>query len=60
MKNKQIILKLIEESKEGLSIQELSKLTNLSRTTVKIALAELEGSGKIKSKKRGNLRIHYV
>ena len=61
------IEKVIEEVKRilgkdnrGLTIQELSELTNVSRITVSMALMKLEGAKVINVREIGNCKLHYL
>ena len=59
--------KVIEEIKEilkkdarGLTIQELSEKTHVSRITTAMALMKLEGMGLIDVRIIGNCKLHYL
>ncbi|MFH0733853.1 MAG: HTH domain-containing protein [bacterium] len=59
--------KVIEQAKEllkkntrGLTIQEFSEKTKVSRITASIALAKLEGQGLIDVRIIGNCKLHYL
>jgi predicted transcriptional regulator len=61
------INRVIEEIKEilrkdtrGLTIQELSEKTNVSRITAAMALMKLEGAGLIDVRTIGNCKLHYL
>ena len=61
------INQIIEEIKEilrkdtrGLTIQELSELTKVSRITAAMALMKLEGAGMIDVRVIGNCKLHYL
>ena len=61
------IEKVIEEIKEilkfdsrGLTIQELSEKTNVSRITTAMALMKLEGARLIEVRVIGNCKLHYL
>jgi len=51
---------ILREDTRGLTIQELSKLTKVSRITASIALAKLEGAGLIDIRVIGNCKLHYL
>jgi len=58
--------RIIEEIKEilrkdtrGLTIQELSESTKVSRITAAMALMKLEGAGMITVRVIGNCKLHY-
>ncbi len=59
--------KVIEEIKEilkkdnrGLTIQELSEKTHVTRITASMALMKLEGMGLIDVRIIGNCKLHYL
>ncbi len=54
------IKRILKEDTRGLTIQELSKLTKVSRITACIALAKLEGAGEIDVRIIGNCKLHYL
>ena len=61
------INQIIEEIKEilrkdtrGLTIQELSELTKVSRITAAMALMKLEGARMIDVRVIGNCKLHYL
>lgn len=54
------IKRILKEDTRGLTIQELSIKTKVSRITAKIALAKLEGAGLIDARIIGNCRLHYL
>lgn len=54
------IKKILKEDTRGLTIQELSEKTKVSRITASIALAKLEGAGEIDVRVIGNCKLHYL
>jgi predicted transcriptional regulator len=58
MEQEKIIVGLIHDSKTGLSITEIVKLTNQPRSTVRINLAHLEGANKIRYRKIGMAKVY--
>lgn len=56
---KQMILKILEENPDGLTIQEISKLGKISRITATIYVHELIGEGLIVERKIGAYRLLY-
>ena len=59
--------KVIEEVKDilrrdsrGLTIQELSEQTRVSRITAAMALMKLEGEGIVEVRVIGNCKLHYL
>jgi predicted transcriptional regulator len=57
---KEIILKILREHPDGLTIQEISKLGKMSRITATIYIHELLGEGKIVERKIGAYRLLYL
>ncbi len=51
---------ILKKDTRGLTIQEIADLTKVSRITANIALAKLEGSGIIVTRKIGNCKLHYL
>ncbi len=54
------IKKILRDDTRGLTIQELSKLTKVSRITAAMALARLEGASVIDVRVIGNCKLHYL
>ena len=54
------IKKILKGDTRGLTIQELSEKTKVSRITASIALAKLEGAGEIEVRVLGNCKLHYL
>ena len=54
------IKQILREDTRGLTIQELSDLTKVSRITAAMALARLEGAGMIDVRIIGNCKLHYL
>ncbi len=54
------IKEILKKDKRGLTIQEISKLTKVSRITASIALARLGGEGAIEVRPIGNCKLHYL
>lgn len=57
--NKNNIKNLLKENKRGLTIQDISDQTKLSRNTVMIILANLTGENKIEVREVGQAKLHY-
>lgn len=53
------IIKELRQNKEGYTISELAKKLKISRNTVAIAFAFLEGAGKVFIRNAGMARIYY-
>jgi len=54
------IKKILKEDIRGLTIQELSEKTKVSRITASMALMKLEGQGIIEARIIGNCKLHYI
>lgn len=54
------IQKILKEDTRGLTIQEISELTKVSRITAAMALMKLEGAGLIDVRVIGNCKLHYL
>ena len=51
---------ILKKDDRGLTIQELSNLTKVSRITASLALAKLEGAGIIQVRPIGKYKLHYL
>ena len=54
------IRKILEKDNRGLTIQELSEKTKVSRITAAMALMKLEGQNLIDVRIIGNCKLHYL
>ncbi len=54
------VVGLLREDTRGLTIQEISEITNVSRITAAMALAKLEGGSVIDVRVVGNCKLHYL
>lgn len=54
------IKKILGKDSRGLTIQELSDKTKVSRITTAMALMKLEGQGLIDIRIIGNCKLHYL
>jgi DNA-binding transcriptional ArsR family regulator len=54
------IKQILRDDTRGLTIQELSEATGVTRITTSIALAKLEGEGLIDVRVIGNCKLHYL
>lgn len=59
MSKKEIVIGLLKDNPQGMSIEELSSRTSLNRQTVKVILAELIGEDKVTERPIGQVKIHY-
>lgn len=53
------IKKILKEDTRGLTIQEISEKTKVSRVTARVALAKLDGKGEIYVRSIGKYKLHY-
>lgn len=56
---KELISEALKKNIRGLTIIELSRLLEISRNTVAVALAELKGEGAISIREIGKAKLHY-
>lgn len=54
------IKEILRKDTRGLTIQELSEKTRVSRITAAMALMKLEGAGLIDVRVIGNCKLHYL
>lgn len=54
------IKKILKKDTRGLTIQELSEKTKVTRITTSMALMKLEGMGLIDVRVIGNCKLHYL
>ncbi len=54
------IKEILKKDTRGLTIQEISEKTKVSRITASIALAKLEGAKEIDVRAIGNCKLHYL
>ena len=54
------VIQILKKDNRGLTIQELSEQTQVSRITMMVALAKLEGSGDINVRVVGNCKLNYL
>ena len=54
------IKEILRKDTRGLTIQELSEKTKVSRITAAMALMKLEGAGLIDVRVIGNCKLHYL
>ena len=51
---------ILKKDTRGLTVQELSEKTKVSRITTSMALMKLEGAGSIDVRVIGNCKLHYT
>lgn len=54
------IKEILKRDTRGLTIQELSEMTKVSRITAAMALMKLEGAGLLDVRVIGNCKLHYL
>jgi len=59
MNKKERIIRLLKSHSEGLTIVEIAKKLEISRNTVSVYLAGLDGAKLIKIRSVGMARLHY-
>lgn len=59
-KLKKKVVDILKEHPEGLTIQELSKLTNSHRQTVRAYLQWLQGAGIVYQRRIGAVTLNYL
>jgi len=59
MANENDITELLKKNIEGLTIQQISDKLSMSRNTVRIYLAKLDGAEKLRVRPIGKAKIHY-
>ena len=55
-----VIVNVLRKNKEGITITDIVKLAKLSRSTVRVALAKLEGSRRVNIRKIGMAKLYYL
>ena len=56
----EIILRILEENKLGKTITEIVNESNLSRSSIRTALARLEGAGRLNIRKIGMAKVYTL
>lgn len=59
MTKKEVIIGLLKDYPQGLSIEELSSRGKMNRTTVRVILAELLGEELITQRHIGQVKLNY-
>ncbi len=57
---KRLVENLLRKNSDGLTITEIAQILKISRNTVAVALAELKGEGRIRVRKVGMAKLHYL
>jgi len=60
MKEKEIIVNILENNDEGVTITELIRISNLSKSAVRTILAELRGAKKVKFRRIGMAKVYSL
>ena len=58
--NKELVIELLKKNSDGLTVIEISKLLKISRNTVAVALAGLEGANLIRVREVGRAKLNYL
>jgi predicted transcriptional regulator len=56
---KEVVIDLLKNRPDGLTIIEISKLLKISRNTVAVVLAELKGGELVRIRPVGKAKLHY-
>lgn len=56
---KELVIGILKQNTDGLTIIDIAKLLNISRNTVAVALAELKGAELIRIRQVGMAKLHY-
>ncbi|MFC1800700.1 HTH domain-containing protein [Nanoarchaeota archaeon] len=56
---KDSIIELLKQNSEGMTISDISQECNISRQTVSLVLAELQGGNKIRIRRVAAAKLHY-
>ena len=56
---KELVIELLKNKTDGLTIIEISKILKISRNTASVALAELKGANQIRIRPVGKAKLHY-
>ena len=59
MTNKEVIIGLLKDSPQGLTIEDLASRGRMNRTTVRVVLAELIGEDIITQRAVGQAKLNY-
>jgi len=60
MKTKETIKKLLAKNKEGMTITDLHKISKLSRSSIRDALAELRGAQEVEYRKIQMAKVYKI
>jgi len=56
---KELVVELLRNNTDGLTIIEISRLLHISRNTAAVALAELKGAELVRIRPVGIAKLHY-
>ena len=56
---KEVVAAILKKNTDGLTVIEISRLLNISRNTVAVALAELKGAELIRIRPIGKAKLNY-
>jgi Mn-dependent DtxR family transcriptional regulator len=57
--NKELVIALLKKNTDGLTIIEIAQALKISRNTVPVILAKLEGAELIRIRPVGKAKLHY-
>lgn len=60
MTSKKKVMDVLTSKREGLTMAEIAQLSQLSKPTVRIVIAELNGSGMLNIRRIGNAKLIYL
>ena len=60
MKKEETVKAVLRKSDYGLSISDIVSKTKLSRSTIRIILAKLDGAGQVSLRKVGMAKIYFL
>lgn len=60
MKKRELVIRVLKDNADGLTIVEIAKKLHISRNTVAVALAELKGANLIRIRPVGMAKLHYL
>ena len=60
IKKRELVIKILKDNTEGLTVIEIAKKLHISRNTVAVVLAELKGANLIRIRPVGMAKLHYL
>jgi DNA-binding transcriptional regulator LsrR (DeoR family) len=59
-KKRELVVRVLKNNSDGLTIVEIAKKLRISRNTVAVVLAELKGANLIRIRSVGMAKLHYL